>query len=61
MPKDMVDVRMLPIDDLGLERADLIKIDVEGMEIEVLTGAFKTIDKFVLSYISSGSRLGLTQ
>ncbi|HUA50678.1 MAG TPA: FkbM family methyltransferase [Candidatus Sulfotelmatobacter sp.] len=31
------------IDSLGLERVDLIKVDVEGMEVEVLTGGAATI------------------
>jgi len=43
--KDLVDIRMFAIDDLGLERADFLKVDVEGMELEVLSGALKTIEK----------------
>jgi FkbM family methyltransferase len=31
------------IDGIGLARVDLIKIDVEGMEVEVLTGATATV------------------
>lgn len=34
------------LDTLGLERCDLIKIDVEGMEGEVLAGAQATIERF---------------
>lgn len=33
------EVRMLKLDSLALDRVDLIKIDVEGMEAEVLAGA----------------------
>jgi len=44
--KDLVPIQMVTIDDLGLNRADLIKLDVEGMELEVLEGAIKTIEKF---------------
>jgi FkbM family methyltransferase len=44
--KDLVDIRMFAIDDLGLHRADLIKLDVEGMELEVLEGAKDTIARF---------------
>jgi FkbM family methyltransferase len=30
----------------GINKIDLIKIDVEGMDVDVLNGAFKTIEKF---------------
>jgi FkbM family methyltransferase len=36
-------VEMLTIDSLNLERIDLIKIDVEGMEMQVLLGAANSI------------------
>jgi FkbM family methyltransferase len=36
-------VRIIPLDTLGLQRCNLIKIDVEGMEFQVLQGAEKTI------------------
>lgn len=39
----LVDVPMVSIDSLKLKRCDLIKIDVEGMEVEVLDGAANTI------------------
>lgn len=38
-----VSVDLITIDDLDLQRLDLIKIDVEGMEIDVFLGARKTI------------------
>jgi hypothetical protein len=42
--------KIIPIDhlvkELQLERVDFIKIDVEGMEFDVLYGAKKTINKF---------------
>jgi hypothetical protein len=34
----------MTIDDLRLTRLDLLKIDVEGMEMDVLLGAERTID-----------------
>lgn len=43
---DGEEVPILTIDGLGLERCDLIKIDVQGMEGEVLTGAAETIERF---------------
>jgi len=36
-------VRMLRLDSMGLERLDLLKVDVEGMEFEVLAGGERTI------------------
>lgn len=39
-------VRVTPIDDLGLEACHLIKVDVEGWEVEVLKGAARTIARF---------------
>lgn len=38
-------VQQLTIDALKLERADLIKIDVEGMEVHALSGAAETISR----------------
>ncbi len=40
----MVEVPTVTIDSLNLSRADLIKIDVEGMEMEALAGGTKTIE-----------------
>ena len=41
----LVPVQMVSIDALGLTRLDLLKIDVEGMEAEVLAGAAATIGR----------------
>ena len=43
-PSETVDI--IPVDALGLLRCDLLKIDVEGMEGEVLAGATATIARF---------------
>jgi FkbM family methyltransferase len=40
-----VNVAGIRLDDLGLDRCDLIKIDVEGMEGEVLDGARNTVER----------------
>jgi len=39
-------VRLQTVDGLDLQRCDFMKIDVEGMELEVLKGAQKTIERF---------------
>ncbi len=39
-------VAQITLDSLSLPRVDLLKIDVEGMEEEVLTGATSIIEKF---------------
>lgn len=39
-------VAMRRIDGLGFQRVDLLKIDVEGMEVEVLQGARHTIQRY---------------
>jgi FkbM family methyltransferase len=42
----MMTIRAVSVDSLGLARLDLMKIDVEGMELEVLEGARRTIGQF---------------
>jgi FkbM family methyltransferase len=39
----MVDVRTVDLDSFNFRRLDLLKIDVEGMELEVLAGAAKSV------------------
>jgi len=43
--EDCVRTPMVSIDSLGVERLDFLKIDVEGMEIEVLRGARATLER----------------
>jgi hypothetical protein len=42
----MSPVRALKLDSLGLERLDFLKVDVEGMEIDVLRGAARSLETF---------------
>ena len=41
--RTLVPVRAITLDSLALKRVDLLKVDVEGMECEVLEGAKRTI------------------
>ena len=41
--QETVPVEAAPLDDLQLDRCDLIKVDVEGMEVRVLDGAESTL------------------
>ena len=42
---NLVNVRKIALDEFDLPRVDLIKIDVEGMEMEVLAGAARAIER----------------
>jgi hypothetical protein len=42
----MMLVPAISVDSIGLPRLDLMKIDVEGMEMEVLEGASQTVGRF---------------
>jgi len=54
----LTEIRTLTIDSLGLARLDLIKVDVEGMEREVLDGARHTIERcrpiIVVEHLKTG-------
>lgn len=41
-----ISTRMMSIDELNLKRCDFIKVDIEGMEMDMLIGAQKTIEKY---------------
>jgi FkbM family methyltransferase len=45
-PEKTIQTRLLTIDSLNLPRIDLIKIDVEGMELSALHGGVLSIQKF---------------
>jgi len=45
-PEQMKIIKMISIDSLKLARVDFIKIDVAGMELDVLESAKETIEKF---------------
>ena len=43
---DSIDIELTPLDQYKMDRCDLIKIDVEGMELNVLKGSAKTLRRF---------------
>lgn len=51
------DIKMVTIDSLEYQNVDMIKIDVEGYEMEVLKGAEKTLEqtKFVMIELNSNT------
>jgi FkbM family methyltransferase len=52
-------VKVVPLDALELKRCNLIKIDVEGMELKVLDGAEKTIKNLrPILFIENNSKEG---
>jgi Methyltransferase FkbM domain len=53
---NMVAIRKMAIDGLALPRVDLIKVDIEGMEMEALEGARVTIRRAVPSFWLNRSR-----
>ena len=53
-------VQQLTIDALKLERADLIKLDVEGMEVHALSGAAETISRCAPVFFIDTSKVDLT-
>jgi FkbM family methyltransferase len=63
-PEEQVEADVLPLDDIiGQENPHLLKIDVEGFEVEVIKGAVRTLQKESLSAIiieinSLGNRYG---
>ena len=52
------DIPMITIDSLGLESVDVIKIDVEGYEMEVLKGAEQTLKntKFIMNELNNNTK-----
>jgi FkbM family methyltransferase len=55
----LVSVRAITLDSLALKRVDLLKVDVEGMECEVLEGAKRTIRQslpvIIIEHLKTGS------
>ena len=56
--QNMINTKCYALDDLPLRRLDLLKIDVEGMELDVLRGAHKTIDRLKPVLITEWIHIG---
>jgi FkbM family methyltransferase len=56
-----IEVDLVAIDDLNLDRVDFIKVDTEGSELEVLIGAQKTIRKFKPAILTEYTSLNTRQ
>lgn len=56
--QNMVNTKCYALDDLNLRRLDLLKIDVEGMELDVLKGASKTISQLKPVLITEWIHIG---
>ena len=58
-PEACTRVPLITLDSFGFERVDFVKIDVEGMELEVIDGAMQLIEKhkpvLLLEYVKSDS------
>jgi hypothetical protein len=55
---NLTELRTLAIDSLGLPRLDLTKIDVKGMELELLAGARQTIARCLPIIIVERLKIG---
>lgn len=58
---EFLPVDMMTIDQLGLARLDLLKVDVEGMELDVLVGAAGTIERCRPHLCIENDRAGSTE
>lgn len=57
--KDLVTIRTVTIDSLGLPGLDFLKIDVEGMELEALDGAKKALNGFTPTILIEHIKCGI--
>jgi FkbM family methyltransferase len=54
----MVEIRCTTIDSFGLRRLDVLKIDVEGMEADVLDGAARTLARLRPTIVAEHIKVG---
>lgn len=61
LPRDLVEVPIVAIDDLNFSRLDFLKVDAERMDFEVLLGARSTIERYRPEVLVEWFKVGIEE